>query len=86
MWIMAVAPFDPEANGPGYLYVALADHIEARVTAGELPRGGRLPGERELADEYGVSLGTARRAMSELRERGVVTTLPGKGTFITGTE
>jgi GntR family transcriptional regulator len=80
--VSAVPPFDPDAGEPGYLYTAVADHVAARVTAGDLPPGARLPGERDLADEYGVSLGTARRALVELRDRGIVTTLPGKGTFI----
>lgn len=65
------------------MYVKLADHIAARVAAGDLAVGARLPGERDLADEYGVALGTARRAMRELRDRGLVRTLPGKGTYIT---
>jgi DNA-binding GntR family transcriptional regulator len=44
--------------------------------------GARLPGERDLAGEYGVSLGTARRAIEDLRGRKLVVTLPAKGTFI----
>lgn len=77
-----VPKFDPDAGQPGYVYMRVADHVAARVTAGELQQGARLPGERELAEEYGVALGTARRALVELRERGLVVTLPGKGTFI----
>jgi aminoglycoside phosphotransferase (APT) family kinase protein len=41
-----------------------------------------LVAERRLADEYGVSLGTARRATELLRDRGLVFTLRSKGTFI----
>ena len=48
----------------------------------ELPPGSRLPGERDLAAEYGVALGTARRAIVELRSRGLAVTLPAKGTFV----
>jgi DNA-binding GntR family transcriptional regulator len=62
----------------------VADHIAARIAAGDLPADARLPGERELAAEYGVAIGTARRAVEELRERGLVVTLPGKGTYVTG--
>jgi GntR family transcriptional regulator len=77
-----VPPFDPGSGPPGYLYAAVADHIAARIGAGELSAGARLPGEREMADEYDVSLGTARRAVVELRDRGLVITLPAKGTFV----
>jgi DNA-binding GntR family transcriptional regulator len=75
-------PFDPDAVGPGYLYVAVADHIAARIETGELSPNTRLPGELDLADEYKVSLGTIRRATVELRERGLVVTVPAKGTFV----
>ena len=62
---------------------AMADHVAARIEAGELQPGARLPGERDLAKEYGVALGTARRAVKELAERGLVRVLPGRGTFVT---
>ena len=79
----AVPPFDPDAGEPGYIWQAVADHITARIEAGDLPPGARLPGERDLAAEYGVALMTARRALRDLRERGLVRTLPSKGTFVT---
>jgi DNA-binding GntR family transcriptional regulator len=75
--------FDPLAGGPGYVYVKMADHITARITVGDLSPGARLPAERDLAEEYAVSLGTARRATAELRERGLVITIPVKGTYVT---
>jgi GntR family transcriptional regulator len=78
-----VPPFDPDAGEPGHLWEAVAAHITARIEAGDLPPGGRLPGERDLAAEYGVALMTARRAIKDLRERGLVRTLPSKGTFVT---
>ena len=77
-----VPAFDPAAGEPAYLYARVADHIAARIAAGELAPGARLPGERDLAAEYGVALGTARRAVEELRSRGLAITLPAKGTFI----
>ncbi|GAA3472236.1 winged helix-turn-helix domain-containing protein [Nonomuraea roseola] len=75
-----IPPFDPE--GAVYVYAAMADHIAARIQAGELRVNARLAGERALAEEYGVALGTARRAIEELRQRGLVVTLPAKGTFV----
>jgi len=77
-----VPPFDPDAGEPAYIYMRVADHIAARIAAGDLPPGSRLPGERDLAAEYGVAIGTARRAITELRERDLVVTLPAKGTFV----
>jgi len=69
-------------EGPEYAYAQLANYLEARIRAGELAPGARLPGERELAEEYAVALGTVRRALQEMRDRGLVTTTPSKGTFI----
>lgn len=77
-----VPDFDPDADSPGYVYMRVADHIVARIDSGELARGARLPGERELAEDYGVALGTARRAIQELRDRNRVVTLPAKGTYV----
>ncbi|UGY93404.1 winged helix-turn-helix domain-containing protein [Streptomyces gobiensis] len=67
---------------PQYLYMELADRIAAEIKAGSPPVGGRLPGEREMTEIYSVSIGTVRRAVQELRDRGLVATLPIKGTYV----
>jgi GntR family transcriptional regulator len=82
IYMADVPTFDPDEAGPAYIYARVADHIEARIKAGELVPGARLPGERDLAAEYQVALGTMRRAIEELRSRGLVVTLPAKGTFV----
>lgn len=69
-------------NSPQYLYKQMADHLERRISSAELNPNTPLPNERFLAVEYGVSLGTTRRATQELRDRGLVITLRSKGTFI----
>ncbi|MCX4577954.1 winged helix-turn-helix domain-containing protein [Streptomyces sp. NBC_01571] len=68
----------------GYVYVHVADQVAADIASGKLPTGARLPNERALGSQYGVAPGTARRAVQELRERGLVKTLPNKGTFVVG--
>lgn len=75
-----VGEFRPQ--GHELLYVAIADHVAARIDAGELQPGARLAPERDLAVEYGVAYLTVRRAMLELRERGRILTVHGKGTFV----
>lgn len=60
----------------------IADAITERVRSGELRDGDKLPPERDIAAEFGVSYPTARRAMEVLRERGLISTVHGKGTFI----
>lgn len=76
----AIPDFSPD--GPALIYVQVADHIEARIAAGEFEAGARLTPERELASEYGVAYLTVRRAMQELRDRELIVTVHGKGTFI----
>jgi DNA-binding GntR family transcriptional regulator len=69
----------------GYVYMRVADQVEEEIRSGQLPVGARLPNEREMGTQYGVAPGTIRRVVRELRERGLVTTLPNKGTYVTGT-
>ena len=83
IFVARVPKFDANSLGPVYVYVGVADHIAARIEAGELPSGSRLPAERDLAADYQVAVGTARRAVEELRQRGLVVTLAAKGTYVT---
>ncbi len=69
---------DPDS--PVLAYVQLADDLARLIGTGELT--GRLPSERDLASEYGVAYGTVRRAMEVLRERGLVESVHGRGTFV----
>lgn len=62
----------------------LTDHLEALIAAGRYPVNSMLPNEREMVPEYGVSIDTVRRALEELRKRGLVVTLPSKGSYVTG--
>lgn len=79
---MNVSPFDPEQDSADYVYVRLANHVEARIRAGELSLGRRLPSERDQAEEYGVAYLTVRRAMKELRARGLIRSVVGRGTYV----
>ena len=72
----------PDAAGPQILYVAVANHIAARIAAGELAPDGRLPGERDLAAEYEVSVTTVHHAVGLLRGRGLVVSRAPKGTYV----
>lgn len=65
-----------------YVYMRVADAVEQEIRSGRLPYGSRLPNERDMGAQYGVAPGTVRRAVKELRDRGLVVTLPNKGTFI----
>jgi len=72
-----------DPSRPVYAWQQVVDWVVRRIEAGELRPGARLEGERELAEQAGVAVGTVRRAVEELRQQGLVVTLPGKGTYIT---
>ncbi|MER7481812.1 GntR family transcriptional regulator [Streptomyces sp. NPDC126510] len=71
---------DPMSARP--LYMQLADVIAGKIASGELAPDRPIPSENHLADEYGVARLTARRAAQELRERGLIVTVRGKGSFV----
>jgi GntR family transcriptional regulator len=66
------------------LYEQAADHVAGLIASGQLEPGAKLPAERDLAEEWQVGYQTVRRAMRELRERGLVVSRVGKGTFVSG--
>ncbi|MFF5075785.1 GntR family transcriptional regulator [Actinoplanes sp. NPDC000266] len=58
------------------------DVIEARIRSGELLPDRPIPSENQMVQEFGVARGTARKALELLRERGLVVTVVGRGTFV----
>lgn len=72
--------FDPD--GPRLVYMQIADDIAGQIERGELAPNARLHGEAALAEEYGAARMTIRRAIRELRERGLVIVVSGKGTYV----
>ena len=71
-----------ERDQPEFLYRRLAETLMEQISSGELQPGGRLPSTRQLERIYGVSSIVVRRALSELKQRGEVFSVPGKGTFV----
>jgi DNA-binding GntR family transcriptional regulator len=67
---------------PQLEYRRIADALASRIESGEYAAGSRLPPEQALAEDFGVAYGTVRRAMDVLRERGLIMTIWGKGTFV----
>jgi GntR family transcriptional repressor for pyruvate dehydrogenase complex len=65
------------------LYELIIEQIEQRLLAGDLKVGDRLPPERDLAEQFGVSRTAVREAVKALRQKGLVEVQPGRGTFIT---
>lgn len=65
------------------LYRQVKQDLVKRVLSGEWRPGHILPSEFKLADEYGLSQGTVRKAIEAMAQEGLVTRQAGKGTFVT---
>jgi len=64
------------------LYVQIQEYIAEKIIAGELSPESRIPSERELSQELGVSRMTVRRAITELVNEGLIERRHGAGTFV----
>lgn len=62
---------------------AAARHIQAMILDGRLAPGQRIPSQRELALDLKLSRASLREALLALEAVGLVTTQPGRGTFVT---
>lgn len=69
-----------DRTGITHAYQQVADAIAARIAADQYPC--KLPAELDLPAEFGVSCVTVRHAMALLRERGLVASIHGRGTFV----
>jgi GntR family transcriptional repressor for pyruvate dehydrogenase complex len=56
--------------------------LKARILAGDLAPGTKLPSEAELIEEYAVSRTVVREAVTRLRAEGLVDTFQGRGSFV----
>lgn len=64
------------------LYHSIADEITRLINSGVYPPGSRLPGERELAQQFGVSRVTIREAEIALQALGHLRIKTGSGVYI----
>ncbi|MEV8438998.1 winged helix-turn-helix domain-containing protein [Actinosynnema sp. NPDC051121] len=69
-----------DESAPPYLRVAAA--VASKVESGEYAPGAQLPSLTALAESYGVAIGTVRSALNLLRDKGIVVTRAGSGSFV----
>ena len=82
---MPVASTDALAPGSllaGPLYAEVKRRITQSLMSGEWPQDAALPSEAQLAQRFGVSGGTVRKALSELVSERVLVRRRGLGTFV----
>ena len=69
-------------NGSLPLYKSIKLEVTRALSGGEVKTGMALPTEKELSERFGVSVGTVRRALSELVADKVLIRQQGRGTFL----
>ena len=60
----------------------IIETLSRRIRDGEYEPGQKLDGELKLAEEFGVSRGTVRQALTELQHRSLIATESGRGSFV----
>ena len=68
------------------LTMQVVEQIQQFIVRGQLRPGDRLPPERELSEQLGVSRTVIREATKQLQERGLVKVLTGSGTYVSRIE
>lgn len=63
-------------------YQRVAEAIKAQIRSGALRPGDQLPGNRRVAEDYDVSLGTAQKALRLLQDEGWLIATPAVGVFV----
>lgn len=80
MTSMAAPPQHPPHSRP--LYSQIRELLLARMMSGDWRPGHMLPSEFKIAEEYGVSQGTVRKAIEDMEAERLVVRRQGKGTFV----
>src|SRR5215217_6938541 len=79
---MAQLVVDLDRSSPVPLYYQVSRQIEAAIDSGALAPGDRLENEISLADRWGLSRPTMRRAIQELVDKGLLVRRRGIGTQV----
>mgnify|MGYP006165675709 FL=1 len=77
-------PQNPATQPPGSLpiYVQITELLVRDIAAGRLIDGEKLPPVRDMAEELGIAVGTLRKALAELQNRGLLERIQGSGNYI----
>jgi GntR family transcriptional regulator len=70
-------------HDPVPIYQQVAGFIRRSIESGELGPRDLVPSESYLQQRYGISRGSARRAIELLRDKGLIYTIPQRGSYVT---
>lgn len=66
------------------IYVQIERQVRQSIMRGELKPGDPLPSIRQLAKDLGISVITTKRAYNELEQLGLIESMVGRGSFVSG--
>ncbi|WND40828.1 GntR family transcriptional regulator (plasmid) [Streptomyces sp. BB1-1-1] len=75
----------PLEDDPRPPYLQAAEVLRAKVYSGEYPAGSQLPSARVLQEGFGVSSSTVQNALRVLKREGLVYSVLGRGSYVSGT-
>ncbi len=67
-------------------YLQIEEYIKAQILKGNFQKNEKIPSETELCEKFNISRHTVRIALSNLSNEGMLYTIQGKGTFVSGKE
>lgn len=77
----------PSSYQPALLSAAaVVESVERQILEGVLAPGDKLPSERSLAAEFGISRPVVREGLRRLQERGLIVSHSGRGSFVCALE
>ena len=68
------------------LYLQISESISREIAAGRFSEGDRLPPERSLAKQYGTTVRTLRKALSDLQRQEMIDSVQGSGNYVRATD
>ncbi|MEI9430430.1 GntR family transcriptional regulator [Mesorhizobium sp. Cs1299R1N3] len=71
-----------QMRGPLPVHLQISEMLIREIAAGRLADGTRLPTEREMAANLGIAVGTLRRALADLTEKGLLDRIQGSGNYV----
>jgi GntR family transcriptional regulator len=63
-------------------YVQISEMLIREIAAGHLADGARLPPERDMAADLDISVGTLRKALADLVDKGMLERVQGSGNYV----
>jgi DNA-binding GntR family transcriptional regulator len=75
-----VISFNPVSSKK--LYMQIYNQILSQIQSGAFQIGDKLPAERELCEQFGVSRAPIRQALSALELNGIIYSRQGEGVYV----